>query len=758
MPSDTRALVIEIMLHDDRWHGDGDWPPSPFRLFQALVAAAARGARLEEADRQALEWLEALEPPTIAAPRQARVGQLMQAYVPNNDLDAVGGNPDLVEKIRAPKRTQPYLLQSSPHFLYVWRFAAEDSVHAPFQRLTRIVHQLYQFGRGIDMAWARAHVLTPEEAEAMLHGYPGSVHDPCDSGDRRLPVPTPGSLRSLEQRFAQFRSRLETVREGRTVQVHFRQPSKPVRRMVSYACPPHRLLFDIRQVGQPERFAPLMQRHIALLTAHLRDMAAARLRESGVDKARIERYLVGRGADAQDKKHRARIIPLPSIGHEFAGGGIRRVLVEVPQDCPLDEADVRWAFEGLCWHENVDAETGELTGGYMLVETTDTRMQRNYGAGRQSGAIHWRTITPAALPARRYGKAGSGRLHTEEHAIKAVRTALRHAGVRARPVRIRVQREPFDRNSHRADDYEPDRFDARQLWHVEIVFDTPVSGPLVIGNGRYLGLGLMAPCLSSDAYVLPLEGEGIPKQYGRAFVEAARRAMIAAASRLFGEPVEPFFHGHEENSDPLRPGHHAHVFLCPVCTGGRVVELHLIAPWLADRAAEQAIPDSVKQGLAQRLEQVAVALSGIRIYGPDFPAAKLGICMPTEKEGGLFGSSRIWVSMTPYWSTRHPRKTRDPDLESFLREDVLRECERRELPRPEIMITHVERRGTRLRGRLRLEFSSVQRGPFLLGWQSHRGGGVFLPMAATTQVPPSYKEGFRLTNEFLDQAKNEGRS
>ena len=441
------------------------------------------------------------------------------------------------------------------------------------------------------------------------------------------------------------------------------------------------------------------------------------------------------------RRRRARILPLPSIGHEFAGGGIRRVLVEVPQDCPLDNEDVRWAFEGLSWEENVDSETGELTGGYMLVETTDTRMQRNYGAGRQSGAIHWRTITPAALPARRCGKAGSGRLHTEEHAIKAVRTALRHAGVRARPVRIRVQREPFDRNSHRADDYEPDRFDARQLWHVEIVFDTPVSGPLVIGNGRYLGLGLMAPCLSSDAYVLPLEGEGIPKQYGRAFVEAVRRAMIATASRLFGEPVEPFFHGHEENSDPLRPGHHAHVFLCPICTGDRVVEVHLIAPWLADRAAEQAIPDSVKRLLAQRLEQVAVTLSGIRVYGPDFPAAKLGKCMPAEKGQGLFGSSRVWVSMTPYWSTRHPRKTRDPDLESFLREDVLRECERRELPRPEIRVTHVERRGARLRGRLRLEFSSIQHGPFLLGWQSHRGGGVFLPMIGATQDPSSNSGG-----------------
>jgi len=733
MSSDTRVLVIEIMLHDDRWHGDGDWPPSPFRLFQALVAAAARGARLQKADRQALEWLEALEPPTIAAPR-AGTGRTMLTFVPDNDLDgkATRGDPDRIEQIRSPKRTTPHLLVGSPRFLYVWHIEAQqDAARNYISRLQQIAHQLYQFGRGIDMAWACAHELALEEAEVTLFRYSGSVHTPCASGSRRLSAPVRGSLRSLEQRFAQFRSRLQTVQDGRTVQVHFHQPPKPVRRTVGYACPPHRLLFDIRQADQPERFAPVTQRQIAPLVARLRNMAAARLCEAGVEEARIERYLVGRGADAQGKKQRVRIIPMPSIGHEFAGGGIRRLLVEVPQDCPLDNDDVRWAFEGLVWEESVDFETGELSGGHILVETTDTHMLRNYGVEQQSGAIYWRTITPAALPVRKRGKAGSERLNSEKDAIKAVQTALRHAGIRACPVHIRVQREPFDRNSHLADDYEPSRFNTRQLWHVKIVFSAPVSGPLVIGNGRYLGLGLMAPCSSFDAYVFSLQGDGLPEQYWQAFSDTARRAMIAAAAHLFRD-VEPFFHGHKENSDPLRPGHHAHVFLCPICNDGHVVGLYLIAPWLADRAANQAIPDAVKYRQAQRLEQVALALSGIRIYGSDFPSAELGRCIPAEKEKGLLDSSRIWVSMTPYWSTKHPRKKRNPDPESFLREDVLQECERRGFPRPEIMVTHVEYVGARLRGRLRLEFPSIQHGPFLLGWQSHRGCGVFLPMVDST--------------------------
>ncbi len=40
---------------------------------------------------------------------------------------------------------------------------------------------------------------------------------------------------------------------------------------------------------------------------------------------------------------------------------------------------------------------------------------------------------------------------------------------------------------------EETRFDKHRLWHVEIAFKEPVAGSLVIGDGRFLGLGVMAP-------------------------------------------------------------------------------------------------------------------------------------------------------------------------------------------------------------------------------------------------------------------------
>src|SRR5690606_26924764 len=105
MPS---ALLLTLRFHDGRYHGAGPWPPSPARLYQALVAGAAKGGTIPPEEQKALAWLEMLAPPDIAAP-PARAGQDYINYVPNNDLDAKGGHLDRVADIRTPKQIRPRL-------------------------------------------------------------------------------------------------------------------------------------------------------------------------------------------------------------------------------------------------------------------------------------------------------------------------------------------------------------------------------------------------------------------------------------------------------------------------------------------------------------------------------------------------------------------------------------------------------------------------------------------------------------------------
>src|SRR3972149_10404087 len=86
-----RALLLSVRFHDGRYHGldtsgRPEWPPSPARLFQALVAGAARGNTLCNRDTDALHWLEELSKgyaPVIAAP-SARIGKGLINSVQNN--------------------------------------------------------------------------------------------------------------------------------------------------------------------------------------------------------------------------------------------------------------------------------------------------------------------------------------------------------------------------------------------------------------------------------------------------------------------------------------------------------------------------------------------------------------------------------------------------------------------------------------------------------------------------------------------------
>ena len=41
--------------------------------------------------------------------------------------------------------------------------------------------------------------------------------------------------------------------------------------------------------------------------------------------------------------------------------------------------------------------------------------------------------------------------------------------------------------------FEPDRFNSSQLFHMDIQFENAVAGPLAVGDGRWLGRGLMRP-------------------------------------------------------------------------------------------------------------------------------------------------------------------------------------------------------------------------------------------------------------------------
>ena len=718
----SRALLLSIHFHAGRYHGTGEWPPAPARLFQALVAGAARGDKLVDEDKEALEWLETLDAPVIAVPA-ARPGQPCKTYVPNNDLDAVDCDLRRIGEIRTAKNTRPHIFDSGVPLLFAWTFNRGGSAEKNAQTICKIAERLYQLGRGVDMAWAWAELLDADEVETRLARHGGVVHRPSKGGTgKALLCPGKGSLASLKERYDANRTRFTYIKEGRQVQQLFSQPPKPRFAKVAYDAPPRYFLFELRGATHDESFVPWPSTQAAKLVVALRDKAAGRLKEALPGEAgKVDRVLIGREATEADKAVRVRIVPLPSIGHSHADRAVRRVLVEVPPNCPLRADDMAWAFSGL---EEIDPTTGEIL--WNLVRTEERGMLDHYGVdtSEQNGFRVWRTITPAALPVMRTarGTAGDKRVASEAKAARAVMQALRHAGVSVPVESIRVQREPFDRNGARAEAFAmPERFAARGLHHVEIAFAQAMRGPLVIGNGRYLGLGLMAPKkdVSHDALVFSIAPEtSIATADAAPLLHAVRRALMALSRDANGH-VPRLFSGHEREGAPARSGGHGHVFLAvdDADGDGRIDRLIVAAPWTCDRTTKGSREDrACFDGVVTTLTHVRAGRLGV---------LTLGLACALAAGDPLIGPACVWESRTAYRPTRHAG--RGKDLDAAVVRDVIAECERRGLPKPEVELWELNAgpNGGGLVARVRLRFSVAVEGPIILGRDSHKGGGLF---------------------------------
>lgn len=725
----TRWLTIHVRAHEGRYHGNGDELPSPFRLFQALVAGAGISGPIDQGTREALLWLERLPAPVIAAPR-ATHGQSVTMFMPNNDLDKFGGDVRNIAKTRGARKVwRPRLFEALVPWIYAWPFGEDGAHHA--EAIRALSGKLYQLGRGVDMAWAWGEVLDEAALDAKLLAYDGIVRRP-DTGDGfLLACPGEGSFESLERRYRSGRFGME---DGQRV---FKQQPRAGYRQISYESPPARHLFELRSSTDAGHRVAWPLEQVSSLVVAARDAACARLRDAMPDQAHdVDRYLLGRapdGSKAVPAGSRVRIIAIPSIGMHYADRAIRRLLVETPAACPLRSDDVRWAFSGA---ELFDSGTGELKG-ILLSPSTDDDMLRHFGV--DVAARVFRSVTPVVLPEkgrRRRAAAGQKSERSKrgiERALEfpkagaAVVQALRHAGVNVPAQAIRLQREPFEGAGSRAEPFAAGtRFEKERLWHIEIAFGAPIEGPLLLGDGRFLGLGLMAPArdIVPGTYAFAITDGITDSPEPRGVAQALRRAVMARVQATVGsrEQLPPFFSGHAEDGAPVRGPHSSHLSFA-FDPGER--RLLVFAPHLVERRAPT--PREL-----DHLRTLDTALDGFRMLR----AGHAGILAVSPAamqpdEDALLGSARVWNSVTPYVATRHRHCH---DAVQALEADVSAECRRLGLPRPRVELRNVRGvPGLGLTGNMTLVFEQHVAGPLILGRTRHSGGGLFRRAQASEQ-------------------------
>jgi len=461
------AVCISATFLTGRYHGE-EWPPSPARLFQALVAGVKTGgyrSRWTQVEA-GLRWLEGRPAPVILA-RRATPASSYRLAVPNNDFDSVArawaaGRPASPAEVRTMKTVSPWAVAATdPHVRYVWP-VSEGENGTTLAALRPLTDCLYALGWGVDMAYA-----TIEFGEPSSDGYEEWL--PSATGVH-LKAPVPGFLSDLETTYDAFRKRTVTMNTDTRPTVYRLQRYEPRQP----AGLPHRQM----QLAWLEAGRPIGWHAAMEVAAWLRHAAAEALRhERGID---VDSFVLGHTEGQGDRSHRLSFVPLPSIGHAKADGRVRRVMFVEP---PASNGRV------------VERLTSRLRGVTITrvdrtpvctVAPDDGKLAKFY----EHAARRWWSVTPVILHGHNATKGRVSLAKTESLLLRS----FEMAGFATNSIeRVAFQQAPlWSGTGAAAQARVPQHLDNYPRYHVEVVFRDPVPGPVLAGIGRHYGIGVFA--------------------------------------------------------------------------------------------------------------------------------------------------------------------------------------------------------------------------------------------------------------------------
>lgn len=514
-------VTVRFLQPMPSFHGRGDggepeWPPSPLRVFQAFLHAAAscwREPQFASYARPAFEWFERLPSPQVVAPGH-HFGTPYRIAVPNNDLDvwaapiSKGNEPKKQpNELKTMKQVRPtHLSGEAIHYLYLLpdgRCPHEAVMKAAARSITHL-------GWGIDMVAADAGVISLEEADHLA----GHRWRPVQSGGVPLRVPKPGSLADLVRRHDAFLSRLsdegfrpvpplscfDVVRYHSPTAAPSQAPAVPLA-----AFEIHRTLDDQERKPGKSRFRAFHHvRRVATVAGMLRHAVADVARNLGQSEEWVNAHVLGHGDGQLTANERLMFLPMPSIQPVSGVGGIRRVLVVGWPGC-TEMADLRRRLNGA---ELNDEKTSLPIAVLSQLATGDAQVQAFIKSSQT-----WSTVTPVILPGhddpdglrRKYRnrvEEGGASAHEQKHLLERLDSRIRALIWKAfhqagwtpdalEGAELEYREVGWRRGLDLARHYDlpPLKY---PRYHVRVRFARPVRGPVAVGAGRYRGMGLFA--------------------------------------------------------------------------------------------------------------------------------------------------------------------------------------------------------------------------------------------------------------------------
>jgi CRISPR-associated protein Csb2 len=440
----------------------GEWPPSPARLFSALVASDGTGTRSVVTQSTDAAELRALEgaPTAIYAARDHHANAVCGRFVVVDER-ATGAVQNYPARAAQLVRPGVRVAMRDPNVHYVWpRLELSDELIAALRLRAARVGYL-----GCADSPVRIRVST-----ALPPANHGSPYELDDSGDVVMPVPYAGFLDALDVAFDRW-SRGAPGRRSwvPTQHARYRDPGSPQQDQEVALAPATIWL----QFGSALRGRSVLAVADTLRRATLD--VYTRLYGDDIPEALLGHHRVG----TSGFEH-VRWLPLPFVGSEHADGHVRGACVWLPGGTnPLVVDRLRTTLQAIeelvC--PKVFRTTMSLRGG----EATpwSTHPARWLGPSRI-----WSTVFPYVY--ERYVR--------KSLTLEVLAEWCAFAQLPA-PVRFAESTVPFLRGAASPAPGEMFRAgrQARPYRHLRLEFAEPVGGPIAIGRYRHFGLGLLAP-------------------------------------------------------------------------------------------------------------------------------------------------------------------------------------------------------------------------------------------------------------------------
>jgi CRISPR-associated protein Csb2 len=455
---EVRFLLGGFAASDGHDETPPEWPPSPARLFSALLAAC------EGDHADALRWLEEQPLPVIHAADPGRA-ELHPQWLVENRWEAGGSSarhPARNPRARSRFRLHPCV----PLLVYHWPDA--EASEAVVAALDDAAGRLHYLGRPINPVAVRVHGDGPPNTDTLVRWVRGE--DGFETS--RLRIPYPGYFDALTSAFA------AGVRVDPPVYEYYRRQTEET----------------APRESEPEGFSPWA--HLLVLPLITRAWIPGEralevteaLRSAVLDLIGqdISPVICGHGVTPPHCAY----VAFPFVGHEHADGHILGIGLALPADADAVRQIRRALDPDESGRYGITLRNVRGFGQLRFERPLDRTTEVPWGARRErwtGPARRWRTVLPAVLD-----RAPSRRIAEEEAMLETVA----NVGLGEALVRVEARRAPFargdlalrpDRTRRRPDDR------VRPYRHLRLEFDRPVRGPLLLGAMRHFGLGLCVP-------------------------------------------------------------------------------------------------------------------------------------------------------------------------------------------------------------------------------------------------------------------------